>query len=111
MAIEYFSSGRTPPIKLDGCTPARRSIDEGNGDEKRRLLYVGITRANEQLWLSYAKKAQKRGDTIRLKPSRFLEELPAAETQRDGADPVADAARKQERATAGLAAIRALLES
>ena len=46
-----------------------------------------------------------------LQPSRFLDELPAAELQRDGADPVADAERKQERATAGFAAIRALLES
>jgi ATP-dependent DNA helicase Rep len=35
--------------------------------------------------------------------------LPAAELQRDGADPVADAERKQERASAGFAAIRELL--
>ncbi|MGY1426201.1 hypothetical protein [Lysobacter sp. A289] len=50
-------------------------------------------------------------ETIRLKPSRFFDELPAAEIQRDGADPVADAARKQERAAVGLGAIRALLDS
>jgi ATP-dependent DNA helicase Rep len=43
-------------------------------------------------------------------PSRFLDELPAAELQRDGADPVADAIHKQERASAGFAAIKALLE-
>ncbi|MGY0800083.1 UvrD-helicase domain-containing protein [Lysobacter sp. A286] len=95
----------------DGTLPHEASIDEGSIEEERRLLYVGITRAKEQLWLSYSKKAQKWGDTIRLKPSRFFDELPAAEIQRDGADPVADAARKQERATAGLAAIRALLDS
>ncbi|KGM52753.1 ATP-dependent DNA helicase Rep [Lysobacter concretionis Ko07 = DSM 16239] len=94
----------------DGTLPHEASIDEGSIEEERRLLYVGITRAKEQLWLSYSKKAQKWGDTIRLKPSRFLDELPAAEIQRDGADPVADAARKQERAAAGLAAIRALLD-
>ena len=80
-------------------------------DEERRLLYVGITRAKEQLWLSHSKQAQKWGDTLRLKPSRFFEELPADEVQRDGADPVADATRKQERAKAGLDAIRALLEN
>ncbi|MGY0617856.1 UvrD-helicase domain-containing protein [Lysobacter sp. A378] len=95
----------------DGTLPHEASIDEGSIEEERRLLYVGITRAKEQLWLSYSKKAQKWGDTIRLKPSRFFDELPAAEIQRDGADPVADAARKQERATAGLAAIRALLDN
>ena len=93
----------------DGTLPHEASIDEGSIEEERRLLYVGITRAKEQLWLSYSKKAQKWGDTIRLKPSRFIDELPVAEIQRDGADPVADAARKQERAAAGLAAIRALL--
>ena len=48
---------------------------------------------------------------MRLKPSRFLDELPAAELQRDGADPVADVARKQERATVGFAAIKALLDA
>jgi ATP-dependent DNA helicase Rep len=94
----------------DGTLPHEASIDEGSIEEERRLLYVGITRAKEQLWLSYSKKAQKWGDTIRLKPSRFLDELPAAEIQRDGADPVADAQRKQERASAGFAAIRALLD-
>ncbi|WP_222565882.1 UvrD-helicase domain-containing protein [Novilysobacter antarcticus] len=94
----------------DGTLPHDAALDEGSLEEERRLLYVGITRAKERLWLSYSKKAQKWGDMIRLKPSRFLDELPVAEVQRDGADPVADAAHKQERAAAGLAAIRALLE-
>ena len=94
----------------DGTLPHEASLDEGRLDEERRLMYVGITRAKEQLWLSYSKVAQKWGDTLRLKPSRFFDELPTAELQRDGADPVADAARKQERASAGLAAIRALLD-
>ncbi|HMB43576.1 MAG TPA: 3'-5' exonuclease, partial [Luteimonas sp.] len=93
----------------DGVLPHEASIDEGRLDEERRLLYVGITRAKEQLWLSHAREAQKWGDKLRLQPSRFLDELPAAELQRDGADPVADAERKQERATAGFAAIKALL--
>lgn len=94
----------------DGNLPHEASIEEGRVDEERRLLYVGITRAKEQLWLSHSRQTQRWGDIIRLKPSRFFEELPAAEIQRDGADPVADAARKQERATASLAAIRALLD-
>ena len=59
--------------------------------------------------MSHSREASKWGDKIRLKPSRFYDELPAAEIQRDGADPVADAARKQERAAAGFAAIKALL--
>ena len=79
-------------------------------DEERRLLYVGITRAKEQLWLSHSREAQRWGTKLRLTPSRFLDELPAAELQRDGADPVADAERKKERADAGFAAIRAMLD-
>ena len=93
----------------DGNLPHEASIEEGRIDEERRLLYVGITRAREQLWLSHASQAQRWGDRLRLRPSRFLNELPAAELQRDGADPVADAARKAERASAGIANIRALL--
>ncbi|RZA20635.1 MAG: ATP-dependent DNA helicase Rep [Lysobacteraceae bacterium] len=93
----------------DGNLPHEASIEEGRLDEERRLMYVGITRAKEQLWLSHANEAQRWGDRLRLKPSRFIDELPAAELQRDGADPVADAARKAERATAGIANIRAML--
>jgi ATP-dependent DNA helicase Rep len=93
----------------DGNLPHEASIEEGRIDEERRLFYVGITRAREQLWLSHANEAQRWGDRMRLKPSRFIDELPAAELQRDGANPVADAVRKAERASAGIANIRALL--
>ena len=93
----------------DGNLPHEASIEEGRLDEERRLFYVGITRAKQQLWLSHASTAQRWGDKLRLSPSRFLDELPAAELQRDGADPIADAARKAERRDAGLANIRAML--
>ncbi|GAA3913668.1 UvrD-helicase domain-containing protein [Luteimonas lutimaris] len=94
----------------DGTLPHEASLDEGRLDEERRLLYVGITRAKEQLWLSHSREAQRWGSKLRLTPSRFLDELPAAELQRDGADPEADAARRKERADAGFAAIRAMLD-
>jgi ATP-dependent DNA helicase Rep len=99
-------------VGLDDATlPHEASVEEGRLDEERRLLYVGITRAKEQLWLSHAREANRWGSKLRLKPSRFLDELPAAELQRDGADPAADAERKAERATAGFAAIKALLDA
>jgi ATP-dependent DNA helicase Rep len=94
----------------DGTLPHEASLEEGRLDEERRLLYVGITRAKEQLWLSYSREAQRWGTKLRLTPSRFLDELPIEELQRDGADPVADAERKQARASAGFAAIKAMLE-
>ena len=95
----------------DSTLPHEASVDEGRIDEERRLLYVGITRAKEQLWLSHAREAQRWGSRLRLQPSRFLDELPAGELQRDGADPAADAERKAERASAGFAAIKALLDA
>ncbi|WP_315388458.1 UvrD-helicase domain-containing protein [uncultured Stenotrophomonas sp.] len=94
----------------DGVLPHQVSLDEGNLQEERRLLYVGITRAKIQLWMSHSKLTRKFGEHVRLKPSRFFDEIPAEEMQRDGADPVADAARKKERASAGLAAIQALFD-
>ena len=71
---------------------------------------MGITRGKIQRWMTYSKLTRKFGEHIRLKPSCFFEEIPAGEMQRDGADPLADAAHKQERAKAGLAAILALFD-
>ena len=93
----------------DGTLPHEAALEEGSLEEERRLMYVGITRAKSRLWLSYSRETRRFREKVRLKPSRFLDELPAAELQRDGADPVADAAAKKERAAAGLAAIQALL--
>jgi len=94
----------------DGTLPHEVAVEEGSLEEERRLMYVGITRAKIQLWLSYSRETRRFREKVRLKPSRFLDELPAAELQRDGADPVADAERKKERANAGFAAIQALLD-
>jgi DNA helicase-2/ATP-dependent DNA helicase PcrA len=45
-------------------------------DEERRLLYVGITRARERLYLSRARTRIKRGRAAAVTPSRFLAEIP-----------------------------------
>ena len=45
-------------------------------EEERRLMYVGITRAKQQLTLSYAKTRSRYGEDLTCDPSRFLEELP-----------------------------------
>jgi ATP-dependent DNA helicase Rep len=50
---------------------------EGDGiEEERRLTYVGITRAKERLFMSYAKSRDRFGEKLSCEPSRFLEELP-----------------------------------
>lgn len=46
-------------------------------EEERRLMYVGVTRAEERLFLSYAKRRQVWGEFKYFNPSRFLDEIPA----------------------------------
>jgi len=55
-----------------------RATDAMGGDleEERRLFYVGITRAREQLFLTRAANRVERGREIARTPSRFLSELP-----------------------------------
>jgi ATP-dependent DNA helicase Rep len=93
----------------DGTLPHEGAIDEGRLDEERRLLYVGITRAKELLHMSYSVQGRRWGQVFKQKPSRFLEELPAAELHRDGADPEADAQVRRDVAAAQLAKIAAML--
>ena len=45
-------------------------------EAERRLLYSGVVRAREALFMSYAAKRRLRGADVRLKASRFLDHLP-----------------------------------
>jgi DNA helicase-2/ATP-dependent DNA helicase PcrA len=61
----------------DGLFPHVMSMkDRGDLEEERRLCYVGMTRAMQQLYLSYAESRQIRGISSFCKPSRFLREIP-----------------------------------
>jgi DNA helicase-2/ATP-dependent DNA helicase PcrA len=58
--------------------PHRMSVEEpGRLEEERRLCYVGITRAMQQLVLSYAESRRTHGTDNYNAPSRFLREIPA----------------------------------
>ena len=59
----------------EGFLPHSRSITEGTKDEERRLLYVGITRAQESLTLTYCTTRVKWGDKTSCQPSSFIGEL------------------------------------
>ncbi len=59
----------------DGLFPIRRSIEEGNLDEERRLFYVAVTRAKDELYLSYPLISPQGGPPLRPRPSRFVETL------------------------------------
>jgi DNA helicase-2/ATP-dependent DNA helicase PcrA len=61
----------------DGLFPHQRSLNDANGlEEERRLCYVGLTRAREQLYLSYAEQRRLHGTETYSTPSRFLREIP-----------------------------------
>jgi DNA helicase-2/ATP-dependent DNA helicase PcrA len=62
----------------DGVFPHQRALTDPNElEEERRLAYVGITRAREQLVLTSAWSRQLFGTTQYNPPSRFLDEIPA----------------------------------
>jgi DNA helicase-2/ATP-dependent DNA helicase PcrA len=62
----------------DGLFPHQRSVEEAGGrlEEERRLCYVGMTRAREQLYLTYAEIRRMHGSENFCRPSRFIDELP-----------------------------------
>ena len=64
--------------------PHRNSIEEGNIEEERRLAYVGITRARQTLTMTMASKRKQFGEIINTTPSRFLDELPQDDLEREG---------------------------
>jgi DNA helicase-2/ATP-dependent DNA helicase PcrA len=63
----------------DGLFPSARSVKSFDGEEEeRRLFYVALTRARDELYLSYPSRRSASWDadqTLQL-PSRFLKELP-----------------------------------
>lgn len=77
--------------------PHRNSIEAETVEEERRLMYVGITRAQRSLCLTYAARRRMFGETVGCVPSRFLEELPADDVVWEGTRP---ASAEESRATA-----------
>lgn len=61
----------------DGLFPSTRALEEGPRqlEEERRLCYVGMTRAREELYLTYAQSRQQYGSRAYSSPSRFLEDM------------------------------------
>ncbi len=71
----------------EGVFPHSRALDEGGLEEERRLCYVGITRAERDLYLTYARTRNVFGARSFGAPSRFISEIPAELTDREQQQP------------------------
>jgi ATP-dependent DNA helicase Rep len=94
----------------EGILPHRESVASGSVDEERRLMYVGMTRAQQSLQLSWCRRRKRAGEWHDAEPSRFIGEL----TQEDlrHADVPArpeDAAREKAAGNARLKSLREML--
>ena len=93
----------------EGILPHQTSIDEDNVEEERRLAYVGITRAQQNLWFSLCKERRQFGELIRPEPSRFLLELPENDLQWERDKPPLSAEQQQAKTQSHIANLRAIL--
>ncbi|MCE2572606.1 DNA helicase Rep [Motilimonas eburnea] len=95
----------------EGFLPHQTSIDEDNIEEERRLAYVGITRAQQELTFTLCRERRQYGESIRPEPSRFLHELPQDDVvwERSGQQ-TQTKEQKQEKGQKGIANLRVLLK-
>ncbi len=98
----------------EGILPHRESIDLGAVDptkieEERRLMYVGITRAQKSLNISWCKKRKRAGEVQMCEPSRFIAELPTADIRHFGNPFNKDIEASKDFGKSKMAGIRAML--
>ena len=91
----------------EGVLPHRESMEPGKLEEERRLMYVGITRAQRSLHISYSQRRKQGREFVPCEPSRFIEEMGRADLRFTGTktDTLADKAGSSAR----LAAMKAML--
>ena len=94
----------------ENILPHQNSEEEEAVNEERRLAYVGITRAQKTLTLSFANNRKKAGEMLACQPSRFLSELPADDIEWEGKNEL-PAEEKRERGNANLSSLRNMLNS
>jgi ATP-dependent DNA helicase Rep len=94
----------------EGILPHREAVDAGNVEEERRLMYVGVTRAQRSLHLSFCRARKRAGGRVDCAPSRFLGELAQDDLRYSGAPlPADEAAQEKETGVARLRALKALV--
>ena len=93
----------------ENILPHKTSIEQDSIEEERRLAYVGITRAQKQLTLSYALQRKRYGQIDNTEPSRFVQEIPTSLVQRRGVESDLTGDERIEDGQQQLANLRAML--
>ena len=83
-------------------------MDNDKIEEERRLMYVGITRAQKSLNISWCKKRKRAGEVQMCEPSRFIAELPTSDVRHFG-NPFNDPDVSKDFGKERMANIRAML--
>ena len=75
----------------EGIIPHQRAVEEsgGNLEEERRLFYVAITRAREQLYMTSCRRRQMQNEMVDAVPSPFIQEIPPELLVKTSTDPAA----------------------
>ncbi|MGJ8673302.1 ATP-dependent helicase [Rubritalea sp.] len=94
----------------NGILPHKRSLEEGTTDEERRLLYVGITRAQDEFTMSYCAWRTKYGEKASCEPSQFLKELSFADIIEQDYDDIMGAEATEEETESFFDGLKSLLE-
>lgn len=94
----------------EGLLPHQTSIDEDNVEEERRLAYVGITRAQQELILTYAKERRMFGETATPELSRFVAEMPQDDLAYEMRKQPQNQQQRMEKGQARVANLRAMLK-
>lgn len=102
-----------PHVFLIGCEegilPHNESIDQGTVEEERRLMYVGITRAQRSLTLMHCLKRRRGGEWLFCEPSRFIAEIDSDDLRCVGQKSDKPAVVSRSEGQARLANLRAML--
>lgn len=75
--------------------PSAMSLFDREGlEEERRLFYVVVTRAKENLWITYANNRYRFGNLVSNEPSRFINEIPTDYLEANYSSGIGNASRK-----------------
>ncbi|EIJ2376169.1 DNA helicase Rep [Vibrio alginolyticus] len=94
----------------EGILPHQTSVDEDNVEEERRLMYVGITRAQRELTFTMCKERRQFGELIKPTQSRFLDELPFDDVEWEVNKKPVSAEERMAKGQAHIANIRAMFK-